>query len=114
MQKINVCIWGAGHKLEETYNSLRFDRCELLFIVDSLAEKNNTKFNGVNIVNPNNVDFNLVDYIVISAVKSEAIVEECNRRKIPSQKVIAFWNDTLEYDFIINTIKENIRLGEGK
>lgn len=108
MQKIY--IWGAGNKLEDVYRTLDFRKCIVKGIIDSSPNKQGTNWNGLNILNPDTIEKLDFDYILISVMNWEDIVDVCKNKGIPEKKIAVFWAKKMKYDFLNLDRYENLFL----
>lgn len=89
---MNVLIWGAGKYCEYVLTNIS-DQCRVVAIVDSNTTKQNKKVKDIPIIHPdilNTIDY---DKIIISTIHYQDIIQNCKELNIPSDKIIAFWED---------------------
>ena len=107
MNKIRLVIWGAGKNLQLVYDSVDFNRAQIVGIVDSNIDKQNVLWNEITIYNPTIIQKLDYDYIIISPLRYEEIVKECQRLGVEAERIISFWNNKNQYIFLKDYPKEN-------
>lgn len=92
--KQKIYIWGAGELSETVYRAIKKAYCDVEGIVDSRCDLWGKPWKEKYRIEPPDVLQRAVyDYVIISAKRYEAIMEECTRREINLEKVIAYWED---------------------
>ena len=102
-----LIIWGAGKNLQFVYDSVDFNRAQIVGIVDSNIDKQNAHWNEITIYNPTIIQKLDYDYIIISPLRYEEIVKECQRLEVGAERLIPFWNNKNQYIFLKDYPKEN-------
>lgn len=103
---IRVVIWGAGAKCRIVLDAIRRDKCNLVGIIDT-NEALHGKFynNQIQILAPQELNNENVEYVVISVLNSNEILQQCTIMGIEKNKIIDYWNTNKKYEFIDTNIK---------
>lgn len=109
-----IYIWGTGKSAEIVYKSIKKDRCLLMGFVDRDKERQKELWrNQFKVMAPEVLQTLDFDYIIISVrLYIESVLKECENIKIDKKKVITFWDEDFDYDFIDNNIKKIALLEE--
>ncbi len=103
-----VMLWGLGKYSDIVFDSLKSDMCELVGAVDSNEEKQKKLWkNKFEVISPEKIPTDNIDYIIVTALHSESIEEQINEKGIEAAKVIYFWRqDISQFEFINGDKKE--------
>lgn len=102
-----VVVWGAGKKCKIVVDAIRKDKCNLKGIADSNRQLHQRRYMDQWLIeDPKKLIDETVDYIIISPVYSETILEQCKEMEIEEGKIIAYWESNAEYDFIDANVKK--------
>lgn len=102
----NVVVWGAGRNCKIVVESIRKDKCNFLGIIDSNKKiQHKLYMNEWKIYAPEEVLDETINYVVISAINSKEILQQCEELEIEKDKVIDFWKMEDEYEFIDINVK---------
>lgn len=104
---VNIVVWGAGNNCKVVLEAIKRDKCNILGIVDSDRERQNTLYsNGMMIYAPEDLINDSIDYVVISVYCYEEITQQCKKMGIAEDKIVEYWKSDKGYEFIdINTRK---------
>lgn len=104
---INIVVWGAGARCQVVIDAIRKDKCNLIGIADSNSMRHKKYFQDKWLINaPEELIDDTVDYIIISVVNSEEILQQNKELGISDNKIVDFWNSDKEYDFIDANVKK--------
>ncbi len=96
-----IFIWGAGKELEVVYKAVNKELCMIAGIVDRDSQKQGRNFkDNIRIESPDVLKGAEFDYILISAIRYKAILNDCQAMGIDDNKVIIFWKDNEEFPYI--------------
>lgn len=98
---VKVFIWGAGTYAETVYESIEKSKCRVLNVIDSNSSRHQTEWKfGIKIAAPQTILSADYDYIIVSPQNSEPIIRQCILMGIDSKRIIDFWNEDHNYEFI--------------
>lgn len=89
MEKMKVYVFGASVG-GETYYNLNKDRIEVLGFLDNDTNKHGNKLHGITIYSPEilkNIDNQLYDFIVITSMYIDSIIEQLAALNVPKNKL---------------------------
>ncbi len=107
----NIMVWGAGNNCRIVLKAIRKDVCNLIGIVDSNEKLHYSLYmDRWIIVSPEILRKSRIDYVIISALGSDEILQQCEKMGISKDNIIDYWKTEKEYDFIDENVKKTILL----
>ncbi len=97
-----VLIWGIGTKFEIVKNSINYQNCTVVGLVDTIKQGIRDNYE---IISPGEIKEKDYDLIVISPLCYESIVENCKSLEIPTEKLYIFWDETQKKNPFIDEAK---------
>lgn len=94
-KKYNVYIWGIGKSYKSLRNAFK-ENCKILGLLDSYAESKNEV-----VMNPQILRNACYDYVLVTAVHYDTILDSYKKMGLPREKIICLWDEEDDlYDFI--------------
>ena len=105
---IKLLIWGTGKYCKPVCESLDMSVCSIIGFIDSEKIKQGNLIAGsYRIYSPNDIKKMQWDYIIVSARHHcESILRVCADMKIPRTKLILFWSDEVNKNFLSNIVQK--------
>lgn len=102
-----LIIFGIGNGYENIKKYIDMDKVIIEAFSDNDSRVWNTKFDGLNIINPKKIDNYEYDYIFITSMYHREITEQLISNGIDQKKIISYFNKSKYDEKVVNTIMDS-------
>lgn len=95
----NVLIWGTGRHTDELLKNSMLTKFNNITFVDIDSTRGGNLYFGVNIIHPNDIEFESISYIIVSSYKFQTEIKNEIIQRGFKGKIITFYNEDDNGDF---------------
>lgn len=103
---LKILIFGTGESMHKIIKNINYEEVAIIAYIDNNSIKIGKKLNGIEIINPNEINNYEYDFIIIASTYYNEITQQLMALGIDCNKIVQFYNYTflLPNTFFFNDI----------